>query len=217
MWPDSTTTYFLLIDDTVGDYSCAVREDTVTVFVGSRILGIPLISLIFDTLFADVGEDTLGLTYHWYFEDSLIVGTDDFFFVPDKEGEYFVEVFDSFGCGSGLSEGFVFMVDGVFDVQMCGFGDVQIYPNPAREEFRLTINDFRFANYTLPFNLLLFDVFGRVVLEQLVSSNHSVVSVSLLEVGVYYWVVSPFDNEIASSAALPRNDSWFGGKVLVLR
>ena len=63
----------------------------------------------------------------------------------------------------------------------------------------------------------MFDVYGRVVLEQEVSENHASVSVSLLPVGVYYWVVSPFDNEIASSAALPRNDSWFGGKVLVLR
>ena len=164
VWPDSTTTYYLLIDDTVGDYSCAVRDDTITVYVvGLQITGIPQISLIGDSLFASVDGDTAGLAYHWFFDDSLVFVSSLPVYVPGVEGEYFVEVVDSFGCSSGLSEGFVFLVDGIFNAIISECDNVIIFPNPARDEFRLTINDIRFTKFGEPLRLTLFDVFAKVL------------------------------------------------------
>ena len=209
VWPDSTTTYYLLIDDTVGDYSCAVRDDTITVYVvGLQITGIPQISLIGDSLLAGVDGDTAGLTYHWLFDDSLVFVSSLPVYVPGIEGEYFVEVVDSFGCESELSEGFVFLVDGIFDVQIdTETSSVQVYPNPVRDVLQV-------AGCKSPVLLTVFDVFGRVVLSEVVYSQDSKVSVSGLESGIYYWVVSPFITDSSTSLGMTKRR---GGKVLVLR
>ena len=65
-----------------------------------------------------------------------------------------------------------------------------------------------------PVLLTVFDVFGKVVLSEVVSSQDSRVSVSSLESGVYYWVVSPFLTDSSTSLGMTQRR---GGKVVVLR
>ena len=111
----------------------------------------------------------------------------------------------SFEDCSALLDGFV--VTGFSDVPIWKFGDVQIYPNPVRHVLQL-------AGCKSPVLLTVFDVFGKVVLSEVVSSLDSKVSVSLLESGVYFWVVSSTKRVPSASLGLT---SRIGGKVVVLR
>ena len=191
----------------ISNGECRILSNEV-VLVEISIPETPVIILSGDTMFVEILNDTSAFTFQWYYEDSLLAGATDFFLLPDKEGEYFVEVFDSFGYSSGLSEGFIFLIDGVSDVPIdTETSSVQVYPNPVRDVLQV-------AGCKSPVLLTVFDVFGKVVLSEVVSSQDSGVSVSLLESGVYYWVVEPMKRVPSASLGMT---SRIGGKVLVLR
>lgn len=70
------------------------------------------------------------------------------------------------------------------------FNDLMIYPNPADNFFTIA------RNVTLPGTITLYDITGRMIMEQVLTDNDKTVSVSHLSEGLYIYNIQTGENKI---------------------
>jgi hypothetical protein len=103
-----------------------------------------------------------GATYGWYFNGVLqpVFTGNTYDLTTTGEGNYEVEVQDSKGCFSAISEVYTYLSASVANAQV--FQQLSAYPNPSNGQFTLTWNTNTAANTTLR----VLDALGRTLLEQ---------------------------------------------------
>ena len=111
-----------------GGSGCELYSDTVTVTVREEPAR-PVIEMASDTLVSSAEQGN-----QWYYQRNPIPRATQARFYPVNEGNYTVQVTDSFGCRSPFSEPYTYSTTGLEDQ---GEEGITVYPNPAKE--RITI------------------------------------------------------------------------------
>lgn len=128
------------------------------------------------------GIDTLvystSLDLQWYYNTATINGETDTIHIAQYNGDYYVQVTDSFGC-SAFSDTVALTTVGIEKNATSSFS---IYPNPTKGHIIVDLNNKEFQSVRI-INLL-----GEVLLEQKVTSNKRKIELNITSFaeGVYY-------------------------------
>jgi len=140
------------------DLNSCSNSDTTQITVNPIPL-VPTITNSNDTLFSNLGD-----SYQWYLDGNVISGATGQFLVPLVEGEYVLQIFNSYGC-SEFSGPFNFISNSIKDIQ---FSNISIYPNPASESFKISFNSNQQAV------LKIFDLTGKHLFSYNIKSNDKI-------------------------------------------
>lgn len=138
-WSTGATTPSIILDTTESVYlsvtngsGCKLRSDTINV-VWHPLPTKPTIMVF--------GIDTLiystNLNLQWYFNTNALSGETDTIHLAQSNGNYFVQVTDSFGCSNNSDTVTVAGV-GIENVENSSFS---IYPNPTSGKLTVEFND----------------------------------------------------------------------------
>lgn len=125
--PVVSTTYTVVGTSSAG----CVNSDTVNIVIVDNP-PVPTVSRGGDTLYSSPAT-----SYQWYYETTLIAGAINNYYILDTNGNFYVEVFNSFGCST---------VSIPFNVVGIGINEVKaslmlnVYPNPAHENLTLEMH-----------------------------------------------------------------------------
>ena len=156
--------YVTLIDNN----NCSAISNHVSIAVHS----LPPVSI-------SVNGDTLivnnGLNPQWYFNNNPITGANSSIYIASANGNYQVQVSDSFGCVSLSNK-----VQVLTGIETISADNVLIYPNP------LSIGNWQLevSNNLIGAELEIFDAEGRVVFKSEIKNQHSEIELNAAR-GVY--------------------------------
>lgn len=94
---------------------------------------VPTISLTASDLQA---TPSTGYSYQWYLDGNIIQGATSATYTPAADGDYTVEITDSYGC-SNMSQVYVLNTS---SIEENFSGKVSIYPNPVSDKLFIEIN-----------------------------------------------------------------------------
>lgn len=175
--PTTTTTYIVNVSDGVNSTAATF---TVTVLT---LPTQPTISAS-DTFLVS----SSATNNQWYYYGALIVNGTNQTLDPDLNGSYQVQVVDSNGCGSPLSDAYVFtQPTDISEIDLAS--SVSLYPNPANNvvmlEGKIPENDFEVS---------VFDQTGRLVMNE---KNNKAISVLGMNDGIYFITIQLVSGERA--------------------
>jgi hypothetical protein len=112
------------------------------------------ITQIGDTLFAISGADS----YRWYFNNNIISGATEYFYIATSSGDYNVIVTDTNGCEVEA------VINDVLTITPLAIGDLpfSIYPNPVLETIDVTGLGSNTADEVLIYNVVGEKVFSAI-------------------------------------------------------
>ena len=166
IWTKLYGAYTLKVTNNLGCYSLSYPINVLSKPGPTK----PIITRAIDTLKV-ISQNTAN----WYFYDSLIAGANQKYYLPNKKGKYSVVV-DSNGC-KNFSDPYDFNFTGIKSISSNN-NFLHIYPNPASSLLNV-ISD-------IPFEFIITDITGRVLLSSNISSNTFQVDINSLSKGLYF-------------------------------
>jgi subtilisin family serine protease len=180
LWSTNDTTQSIYIDTTSSVYlwvtntsGCKGLSDTVDVTWHALPIK-PIINVLGnDTL---IYSTVLGL--QWYFNTNVLTGETDTFHIAQTNGDYYVQVTDSFGCKNNSD---TISVVGV-GIENNFPNVANVYPNPSKGKIIIQLKNNSINTFSV-INLL-----GEVVVEQKIRPNETKIEIMLnkFSEGVYY-------------------------------
>jgi PKD repeat protein len=125
-----------------------------------------------------IHNDTLisstGVSYQWYFNNVLINGATDSFYVATQQGAYSVEIYDASGCHNTSAD----IIMGLDEADFAS--SILLYPNPSNGE--LTISGLP------PFveHIEIYDAIGKLTYAGKVLENTSKINTTTFNEGIYW-------------------------------
>jgi hypothetical protein len=119
-----------------------------------------------------------GAQYQWYFNGTAVSGQTSQNIAPAHSGTYTVDLTN--GACSGSHQSYTYTSVGISDISSDMF---RLYPNPTTGKF--TIETEHYAGT----DLIVYDIFGRVVLQKALSSAKESIDMSGAANGTYYVVM----------------------------
>lgn len=170
--PTATTIYSVTVSD---------GSSTVTASLTITVLELPAQPSISvnDTLLVSSSASN----NQWFYYGNPVNGGTNQVLDPDLPGSYQVQVIDSNGCGSPLSEPYEYIISGVKDLSADNF--ISLSPNPAQNVVMVNGN-FNGNDYSI----YLCDYTGRIVSSQ---KNRNTLILSELSSGAYLVIVEAKD------------------------
>ena len=155
------------------DFGCDFTQ-TFTTLTGNCTGTVPTISRNGDSLTASPA----ATSYQWYYNSARLPGaTGSTIAMRHNNGNYSVKTTDGNGC-SAVSGNFVILNLGVND--LADFSHVSIAPNPAKDQFMLTVGtDLLGTSYSLS------DLTGRTIHTATITGENTKVTVAGLSSGIY--------------------------------
>ncbi len=185
---DTTQTVYVTVTNLSG---CKGRSDTIT----STWRPLPVKPIV-----TVVGNDTLvyssSLNLQWYYNNSIIGGETDTFHIAQNNGDYFLEVTDTFGCKNN-SDTVNIIVLGIENTSK----DVAfIYPNPSSGSITVNINKENIEA------IKVVNVLGKVVADRKINNNQTEISFNLTDMaeGIYYIKLITSNEEYIQKVILLR-------------
>ena len=137
---DTTSQVYVTVANNSG---CLANSDTIDV-IWRSLPNKPIISVSNDSLIYST-----NLNIQWYYNTNLLSGETDTLHIAQNNGDYFVEVTDSFGCKN---------VSDTVNVMLLGIestinNKAFIYPNPTNGSINVTLLDKNIESIEL-YNLL---------------------------------------------------------------
>lgn len=125
--PVISTTYTVIGTSSAG----CVNSDTMRVtIVGNP--SVPTITRGGDTLYS-----TPATAYQWYYETTAIAGATNSYYIIDTNGNFYVEVFNSFGCSTSSTP---INIVGIGISEIANSFALNIFPNPAHDNLTLELD-----------------------------------------------------------------------------
>jgi len=171
--PSDTATYYVTVSNPFG----CINSDSVTINVWPLPTP-PIISYIPPQLVS-----TPAVTYQWYLNAVPINGATSQTHTPIFNGDYTVIINDANGC---YNASVIYNITGIGISEEHASDDILLYPNPTTGKFTVSSAQGAKTNAVL----LLYDITGRAVFRQEVTSNQQQVDVSSLTEGLYLWKLS---------------------------
>jgi len=166
--PASTDTVTVESSDT---FHCIV-DSSFIITVHPRTAAAPVIT--------PFNRDTLTTTtytsYQWLMNGSPLAGDTAGSYIATANGPYQVVVIDSTGC---LDTSAVYTVTGVGIRDITTQGNLRLYPNPNNGSFILE------SNNSIGHEFIIYDMLGRTVTRQTITSNKQTVILKGLSPGAY--------------------------------
>ena len=129
-----------------------------------------------------VGNDSLiystNLNLQWYFNTGQIVGATDTLHVAQNNGDYFVQVTDSFGCVNNSDTVNVTIIG----IEKFDGNNFSIYPNPSSGKIMIEFDDENIESISVV-NLLGEELFSKTLKNQI---SKIALDISNFADGVYY-------------------------------
>ncbi len=147
-----------------------------------------------------VGNDTLvyasNLSLQWYFNSNTLGGETDTLHLAQNNGDYFVQVTDSFGCVNNSDTASIIIL-GIENSESELFS---VFPNPTKGSVRVELEQDEIQSIEVV-NLL-----GKVLMVKKVQNNQSFVdlNISNFSDGVYYIRVNTEDDNYLRKLILLR-------------
>ncbi len=167
--PAVTTTYTVTVSNT-----CGSATDAVTITVNPTPAA-PVITQAGNTLYSSYLNGN-----QWYFNNVLITGETGISYVPDQTGNYYTIVTDSNGCVSDKSNSIYVVVTGI-NMLYPDDNLIKISPNPAADKIFVEYNADNPDGM-----LLIYDLEGRMIINQVLDKKNSEINISGLASGVYF-------------------------------
>ncbi len=153
-----------------GDSVCSYSYDNKTVKI-EPLPAIPIIYTHNDSLFANT-----AFAWQWMLDTAAISGAVQQFLKPASNGIYRVQVSNKYGC-TQVSDPYIYVNTGIANLEN---NQLLIYPNPANAEVIIE-NNLSDANTFMQ----LYDVTGRMVHQQKITGNKSVINIQNFAKGIY--------------------------------
>jgi hypothetical protein len=180
LWSTGDTTPSVFIDSTTSVFTevanmsgCKAWSDTLNV-VWHALPNKPFVTVL--------GNDTLlyssNLDLQWFYNTDSLVGENDTILIAQTNGDYFVQVADSFGCTINSDTVNVIVLNIPQESISSG---VKLYPNPTQGFFKVEIKDIAIKG------LILIDLQGEELLrENVFNQNEIEMNLNHLPNGIYY-------------------------------
>ncbi|MBK9718012.1 MAG: T9SS type A sorting domain-containing protein [Saprospiraceae bacterium] len=162
--PLTSTEYILKIKDGSNEYS---SSHSIVVFPAPTK---PTISRSTNDLMS-----TSATNYQWFLDGTTISGATEQILTASQNGIYQVQIRDSNGCLSEISDGFTFELTQTNDVSEL---DWQIYPNPVKQVLKIHAPSLDQQNYQIN----IFNAVGKLIWSD---QNTHALDVSHLSNGLY--------------------------------
>jgi len=198
LWSNGDTTSNIFIDTTQSIFvtvtngsGCKGLSDTATITWHS-LPNKPVITVI--------GNDTLiyfsDLNLQWYFNAGVLGGETDTIHIAQNNGNYFVQVTDSFGC---VNTSDTVTVIGV-GIENLANNLASIYPNPTTGKLTIELKDKKISSLSIV-NLL-----GKIMMERKLVQPETKVELSIENFadGVYYIQFNSDDKKYLQKLILLR-------------
>jgi hypothetical protein len=199
LWSSGDTSQSVYFDTTtsnvyvevVNTSGCLARSDSVNVFW--RPLPVKPTVVV-------NGNDTLSyvtsLNLQWYYNSSGLTGETGAILLAQSNGDYYVQVTDSFGC-SAVSDTVTITTIGV--EESLG-GAFSIYPNPTRGDIIVELNNKEIQS------ILVINLLGEVLLDRVINSqeNKIVLNLASFADGIYYVQLTSSDEKHLQKLILLR-------------
>ena len=169
---DTTQNVYVMVSNSSG---CKALSDTVNV-TWHPLPTKPVITV--------VGNDTLiystNLNLQWYYNGSGIGGANDTIYVAQNNGNYFVQVVDTFGCVNNSDTVAVILLG----IENSGENKVFIYPNPTTGKITVNLN---MEDHTIK-SVSVINLLGEVLMSKQLVGKETRVEFDLVHFaeGVYY-------------------------------
>ena len=141
---------------------------------------IPTITKTFDSLISSSATGN-----QWYNLSGMINGANNFYFIPQANGDYYVVVTNSYGCEAQSAS---FNVNDVAIKDLILDKAIRMYPNPANDQITIEYE----GSETL--TLEIRNVLGQVVQNPEVNGTERV-ALNSFSNGVYYFVLYPSNDK----------------------
>lgn len=156
----------------------------------TNMLPVPdvVITAVDDLLSASI----TGVSYQWYFQNNPIPGANSQDYLATSTGHYHVEVTLANGCVAVSDQ----LYHGMTSIHEMSIGTIQLYPNPTRDNLKLSIENSSGSNLSIS----IIDQTGRLIQNSIYNTNNLItINVLDLESGVYYLQLS---DEIGNTETL---------------
>lgn len=153
-----------------GDSICAYSYD----YKIAKIEPLPAVPIIYtrnDSLFTNA-----AYAWQWMLDTAAVIGAIQQFLKPASNGTYRVQVTNKFGCVQ-ISDPYIYVNTGMLNLD---YNTFSVYPNPANSEVVIENNLFD-ANTILQ----LYDGTGRMVHQQKLVGNRSMINIQNFAKGIY--------------------------------
>ncbi len=138
----------------------------------------------------------------WYFNDEMINGANGKDLNPAKNGNYTVQVTDSNGCVSEMSD--------IFNVHSLNVSfknnkiSIEIFPNPAGDYLFVKFD----YDYTIPVNLIITDLLGANVIQKSIYTDEKIIKINTtnLSSGVYLLIITQGETKFVKRIIVCKNN-----------
>jgi len=196
LWSTGDTLQNIYVDTTMSIYltgtnnsGCKSKSDTLNVTI-HPLPTKPIINV--------VGNDSLlystNLNLQWYYNTSVIVGANDTLHIAQNNGDYYVEVTDSFGCKNTSDTINVILLG----IENTIINTAKIFPNPTTGKLKIELTDNSIKSVAI-INLL-----GEILINQRVTSSKIEFNLDGFADGVYYARLSSKDSQYLQKLILLR-------------
>lgn len=173
---------------TVSDGTCTNTDNFV---LTTNTIAMPVITANGNTL-----STTAYTTYQWLLNNVPISGANSQSYSPPAGGIYTVEVSDINGCIIQSFE-YSFIYQSVDET--IANANVSVFPNPCTQDISLIIDATDLGNC----KFVLYNVLGKEMLTETITTKQNKLNVSLLPQGIYYYKVNA-NNAVISAGYLVK-------------
>ncbi len=121
-------------------------------------------------------KSTIGITYKWFEDTTIITGINTQSYSPAKNGNYRAKIIDNNGCESDYSDAFSFILSGISATNYSR--SFILYPNPTDGIFKIE-NKSGLQNVEIKIS----DVFGKIIFQ---TQNIENINMSDYSKGLYF-------------------------------
>lgn len=145
------------------------------------------------------GASQEAVTGSFTVSDDALIGSTRMRVVMRYVGGFFEPGPPPEACGSypyGETEDYCVFIDEVSSVSPIDAGAISVFPNPAADQVTISLNDLTNSGATMNYQIL--DLTGRVIQENRIAGDQSVVDLSNLPNGMYSFVIYDGEQKIGT-------------------